>query len=288
MILIILAAVETTKIVESQSVSLPGCPDRCGDVKIPYPFGTSQGCYLSEKFSINCSQSNSQLLSPTPFLSNGNLQITNISLEGELGIMHYGARDCYDEEGMQVINNRPRTRLSNFHISSAKNKFTAVGCDTYAIISGYRGETEYITGCISSCDRIDSYTTESSCSGVSCCQTSIPSGLKNITVGLSSFYNHTFVHKLNPCSYAFVVVESKFNFSRTSFRDFNDTEMVPIVLNWAIGEGSSCDETESREDFACKGNISKCVEASNGPGYLCQCLPGYEGNPYLSDGCQGD
>ena len=29
-------------------LALPNCPDSCGDVKILYPFGTTEGCYLKE------------------------------------------------------------------------------------------------------------------------------------------------------------------------------------------------------------------------------------------------
>ena len=29
-------------------LALPNCPDSCGDVKILYPFGTTEGCYLIE------------------------------------------------------------------------------------------------------------------------------------------------------------------------------------------------------------------------------------------------
>ena len=30
-------------------LALPNCSDSCGDVKIPYPFGTTEGCYQKEK-----------------------------------------------------------------------------------------------------------------------------------------------------------------------------------------------------------------------------------------------
>ena len=44
-------------------LALPNCPDSCGDVKIPYPFGTAEGCYWEEEsryFFINCSKSDDQ------------------------------------------------------------------------------------------------------------------------------------------------------------------------------------------------------------------------------------
>ena len=40
-------------------IALPNCSNRCGNVKIPYPYGTSEGCYLNDTaifgyYFINC------------------------------------------------------------------------------------------------------------------------------------------------------------------------------------------------------------------------------------------
>ncbi|KAM5587436.1 putative wall-associated receptor kinase-like 16 [Rosa sericea] len=127
---------------------------------------------------------------------------------------------------------------------------------------------------------------DGSCSGVGCCQTSIPSGMTNRTITLSSYNNHSDIWSFNPCSYAFIVQEGQFSFSNTSFQELIVTEQLPLVLNWAIGnEPDPCDAAEKRQDFACNKN-SKCVNHNNRNGYVCECLPGYEGNPYLPDGCQ--
>ncbi|KAF3450485.1 hypothetical protein FNV43_RR06568 [Rhamnella rubrinervis] len=283
-----MAITTTSADVLGPQISLPGCADRCGGVKVPYPFGISQGCFLSEKFYIHCDQS---FQPPKPFLgrSKNNLPVSNITLEGgELVIMVYIGKDCYNKDGERIYHFDPRLRLVDFNIATDRNKFTAVGCDTYATLSGYRGEIRYVTGCVSYCNVIDdsfgASSSDQSCSGVGCCQTSIPSGLKNFTVSLTSYYNHTYVNDFNPCSYAFVVEESQFKFSKASFQELNSTDMVPMVLNWDIGK-ESCDEAKKRSNFTCKAN-SKCVDASDGSGYFCQCLPGYEGNPYHPNGCQ--
>ncbi|KAH7545521.1 hypothetical protein FEM48_Zijuj01G0102600 [Ziziphus jujuba var. spinosa] len=278
-------AAKVTIAVESESISLPGCPDHCGEIKVPYPFGITPECSLNgnRKFYLNCTQS-------SLYLNSSNLQVTNISLYGELSIKHFIGRDCYAKNGERE-NNRPWLSLTNYDVSSDRNTFMAVGCNTVATISGYRGDREYNTGCISTCDNmdLDNFTSNhQSCSGVGCCQIPIPDGLKSITVSLSSYYNnHTFVYDFNPCSYAFVVEQGKFKFSNTSFQELNRTEKLPAVLNWGIGK-ESCDEAKKRANYTCKGNNVTCVAASNAAGYLCQCLPGYEGNPYLPDGCHGN
>ena len=75
-------------------------------------------------------------------------------------------------------------------------------------------------------------------------------------------------------------------FSNTSFEDFKKIKLFPLVLDWAVGN-VSCEEATKTRSLKCKGN-SKCVDSdATGIGYHCQCLPGFEGNPYLHD-CQGD
>ncbi|KAM1213105.1 hypothetical protein PS2_004560 [Malus domestica] len=263
--------------------ALPGCPDHCGNLTIPYPFGIGDGCYLQSRFNITCDNSTQQ---PTTRLMTSNVEITNISLyDGELQILQFAARDCYGAQGNLTARNSSRLRVPPpYTISETKNVFVAVGCDTYAFFTGHRGEQKYTTGCMSICDNLDNaIDQQDTCSGVGCCQTKIPSGLKNQTVTLRSFNNHTAVWDFNPCSYAFLVQEGEFNFNSTSFRELNDTTRVPAILDWEIGN-ELCDIAAKNESTsACKAN-SSCHNRSSG--YICRCRPGYEGNPYLPDGCQ--
>ncbi|BFG28229.1 hypothetical protein CerSpe_145030 [Prunus speciosa] len=271
--LVVLAAAEAQ--------ALPGCPNQCGNLSIPFPFGIAKGCYLRDEFFIDCNETNQ---TPTPYLNGTGIPISNLSLNGELQIMQFVARDCYDQDGSldTKLSNSPRLQLfPPYTISGTKNKFIAVGCDTYAIFKGIRGKEKYITGCMTLCESLGSIS--ESCSGIGCCQTSIPSGLQVRTVTMSSYYNHTFIWDFNPCSYSFIVEEGQFTFSSKSFQELKSISRLPMVLNWAIGD-EPCDAAQHRQDYACKGN-STCVNPHNLSGYFCECLPGYEGNPYLPDGC---
>ncbi|KAM5587432.1 hypothetical protein ABKV19_006066 [Rosa sericea] len=34
--------------------ALPNCPDKCGNLTVPYPFGMAEGCYRGNAFFVNC------------------------------------------------------------------------------------------------------------------------------------------------------------------------------------------------------------------------------------------
>ncbi|POO01013.1 Wall-associated receptor kinase [Trema orientale] len=268
---------------EAAAQALDGCRDRCGDVEIPYPFGIGGRCYLNPRFNITCDESTTP---PTTYLRKSNTEITSISIsDGELQLLQFVAKDCYDWNASQYRNVRVRASLSlsSFTISSTKNKFTAIGCDTYAIITGFRKKQRFTTGCMSLCDREEDINYES-CSGVGCCQIeSIPPRLNNFTVRLDSYYNHTNVSDFNPCSYAILAEESQFKFSETSFQDFRSKERFPVVVDWSIGD-LPCKDAQKFKNFTCNLETSECLDSNSG--YLCRCLPGFRGNPYHPRGCQ--
>ena len=109
-------------------LALPNCTDRCGDVKIPYPFGTSEGCFLNETrdFFINCSNSSGQ---PQPLT--GNLKVTNISIQGQIETLTYKAEDFYNYTyGTSWQKTTANLQIPSFTISVIENKFVTVGCDT--------------------------------------------------------------------------------------------------------------------------------------------------------------
>ncbi|XP_062094879.1 wall-associated receptor kinase 2-like [Humulus lupulus] len=286
LIVLMIGLINTMKLA---AASLPrGCPDSstCGHLNVPYPCSTIENCttLLGDKFLINCLKS-SDSDHPIPLLWNSNIVVANISLDGELEVMQYVAKECYDITAKTLI--IYKQSVADFSISETKNKFVAVGCDTQATINGQRGNSNYTTGCISSCQESDLDSLGEACSGVGCCQISIPKGLnKNIEIQLTSFYNREYVAKFNPCSSAFIVDKDKFKFNSTIVRSrqLAEIEKLPMVIDWSI-ENVSCDEAPKLENYSCKAN-SKCVNSTTGSGYICQWSEGYKGNPYLPHGCQ--
>ncbi|KAG8660542.1 wall-associated receptor kinase 2 [Manihot esculenta] len=271
------AASETT---QASAQPMPGCPDRCGDLNIPFPFGTKEGCYLNKDFLITCNASNNY----EAFLGETNITVLSISVEGQLRISTSPAYDCYDSSFHSTISQTSDLSLDKFPLSYTENKFTAVGCDTDTIIQGFQAK-EYAAGCISYCGEFGDVV-NGSCIGMGCCQTFIPKDVLEFEVSIYSFFSHSIVWDFNPCSYAFVVEANAYNFSTLDLADLRNETIFPVVLDWAIGNETCDDARKNQETYACKDNKSICYDSDNGPGYRCNCSEGYWGNPYLVNGCK--
>ncbi|XP_048131317.1 putative wall-associated receptor kinase-like 16 [Rhodamnia argentea] len=262
----------------SQTVS-SNCQETCGGVAVPYPFGIGEGCFLNEYFSIRCNVT-PPASAPKPYLWNSNIEILNISLDGELRIHTYIGKDCYTESGVRLPHSTAFARLAAFPLSSTKNKFTAIGCDTFGLIEGANGRG-FSSGCLSVCTGMEDVK-DGACNGIGCCQTSIPDMLLKSNASVGSWNNHTNVWSFNPCSYAFIVEEKSFTFSREDLRGMRNRTLVPSVLDWAVWKETCAEAAKDPATFACKAH-SECFDFADVPGYRCNCSSGYEGNPYL--GC---
>ncbi|CAL5030996.1 unnamed protein product [Urochloa decumbens] len=275
------------------AVAVPGpeCQRQCGGVDIHYPFGIGDNCSLSEGFNVSCQEVQHGVYKP--FL--GDIELLNISLiSGTIRELNPISTYCYNSSGLMD----PQTwqfdaSTSPYRFSDIHNKFTIIGCNTLAYIQDSNNKG-YQSGCVSTCQNLTDLT-NGTCSGMGCCQTAIPKGMRYYEVIFDSSFNTSQIWNFSRCSYAVLMEAEAFSFSTTyiSTTEFNDTNtgQVPLVLDWAIRNGNgtmSCEEASKLNKmgtYACLSSNSVCVDSRNGPGYLCNCSKGYEGNPYLPDGC---
>ncbi|XP_028781540.1 wall-associated receptor kinase 2-like [Neltuma alba] len=260
--------------------SLPGCPEKCGEVEIPYPFGvgaqsgTGNDCFSEKPFHVDCKNST---------LFHGNVEISNISLQGHMDVSMPVSKVCFNDTGGVVANIRVTLSTPVFTISSTENKFVSVGCDTYGYLNSFQDSHTYSTGCLTRCNGVPNQQNDGTCSGIGCCQVDVPLGMRNISIEAFSFNLQRKASDFNNCTYAFVAKDGWFNFSTADLRSL-PFEKAPLVVDWAISDGT-CESEKTSPDYACKSNTD-CEDSGHGFGYRCRCKPGFEGNPYLPTGCQ--
>nr|VDD43149.1 unnamed protein product [Brassica oleracea] len=270
--LVAIFIIASTKLVIGQS--LRSCQTRCGNVSIEYPFGISTGCYYAvhASFNLTCNETTKELFS-------GKLQVINISHSGELRILKSRSYTCYNSTDL-TEGTFYTTTLRNFTLSN-KNRFTAVGCNTYAVMTTTIGDRSYSTGCLSLCDSTPKE--NGVCSGEGCCYTPVPKRRKRFRIRSRRFDGETSVSEFNPCFYAFLVEEGMFSFSPSQdLQNLRNVTEFPVVLDWSIGS-RTC---EQLGNTSICGQNSLCLDSTTRTGYNCKCKAGYDGNPYLPDGCQ--
>ncbi|KAL4557897.1 hypothetical protein LXL04_036091 [Taraxacum kok-saghyz] len=215
-------------------------------------------------------------------------KLTDINISGsDMKVSNSVAYQCYNASGYVIEQRSDQVvdELENTPFTfSQKNKFVGIGCNNLAYIMG-TSRVNFIGSFVGSC-RNKSEVHKDECSGIGCCQTTIPKGLK-VYVPIVSFFNDlTPVPSFNPCTFAFLGDEDSFKFR--GVRDLSNASeflnrthsLVPIVIDWVIEGNGNC--TRATE---CKGN-SDCNNGEMG-GYTCSCKQGYHGNPDLDPGCKG-
>jgi len=243
---------------------------------------------MNDFFFLNCSSGADE---QPELLFARNMPVRKIYvLEGTLTAGLYTAFACYNETGNITDKSSQNITLGSgpFIFSDTRNIFTAIGCDTNALVTN-RDRT-YGASCLSICTEYVNMSDGNPCSGSGCCQTSIPKGLKSLNISTSSYDGHTNVSDFNPCGIAFLVDRSSLKLSDWPLsrrpKYGNDAYRTDAVIEWVV-ENKTCEQAraDNTSAYAC-GTNANCTYSEN-QGYRCLCKKGFEGNPYLQDGCQG-
>ncbi|GKV49690.1 hypothetical protein SLEP1_g56428 [Rubroshorea leprosula] len=205
---VVMVILPSSTVAASSNISLENCPQTCGNVHVPFPFGFGRPeCAKNSSFLLECNQSSSLF-------------------RGELIDK---SRQFISLNGWPLI------------ISPTGNRFIGFGCNTLARMYDREGILE--SACVSMCNNLSDIRNDGSCSSFGCCQTPIPSHLDQVNFTVSYAFLNKSIWKFSPCSYAFVVAKS-FDISKLDFLGPPKTfpSRLPVVFEWVIGDNGGCQD----------------------------------------------
>ncbi|KAJ4846999.1 hypothetical protein Tsubulata_017721 [Turnera subulata] len=256
----------------------PNCQDHCGDISIPFPFGMGHNCYMNKWFEVVCNTSSNP---HKAVLSGIDMELLEISLDDSRVRVNGPIQSSNCSNRRRTNNNSAIISLTGSPYSfSSFNMFTAIGCDTSALLNQVMPQ---ITGCTTTCSANGS--SSKACSGNNCCQTTIPTSIQVFNASLEGD---------SGCKLGFIVEQSWFRHNITSPWEVQHMLTVPVLLDWIVQD----------DDFKARAKDSDRIDCANSwwrrqdqerysymeytfPNSSCRCIGGYDGNPYLPDGCLG-
>nr|CAB3481352.1 unnamed protein product [Digitaria exilis] len=144
------------------SITLDGCESKCGNLDVPYPFGTSYGCHRQGGFMVKCDHS---YIPHKLFLEGDDmdLEVLEISIQNRTvrvraTVWPFAAGNISD----MVVKVVP-ANLQPYVLSTDRNSIVIVGC-------GFQASQKH---------------QPNRCEGDGCCELAIPTGLTSFTVQFS-------------------------------------------------------------------------------------------------------
>jgi hypothetical protein len=139
-----------------------------------------------------------------------------------------------------------------------------------------------VSGCLSICDNSTAQVINaSSCNGINCCQTTIPSDLVAFNTSIAPITKEP-ISGFQECRVAFLV-EEKYWFQKLDIMHESLITTFPVALEWRL-------PYTSFSSLPITGDTSNCIinhPSNRNTTFTCSCNKGFEGNPYLDGGCQG-
>lgn len=300
-------------------ITLQNCPDKCGSISIPYPFGIKAGCFRSG-FEVVC---NDTFNPPRPFIANPTLDnktrplvtiYDNYCLSSSTGCLGREITSKSLVEIIEISTDKAQARVyaafsfacntsrtgdwarrqqidapaaSPFVISQASNVLVGIGRAVSVQLDGAMDGTAYGVLAPSCRSRVmlPAVPVDGSCATVGCCQS--PDLPPNIHCSrVETRLDPIAGQKGSPCSYGMLVERSWYKFSVADldnddvFRR-NNPRGVPVVLDFAVRSNTA------GSSFAAIRSTGSSCPAAGQPvpqGYACvsgnsSCVNAVNGRP---------
>ncbi|KQK07898.1 wall-associated receptor kinase 3 isoform X2 [Brachypodium distachyon] len=317
--LLLLSSLAGAELNPGEAIGMPNCDIDCGHMKVPYPFGMGPARCYWPGFKLTCNRTGK---SKTPRLllgdGTGTLgQVEDLYLRSPfLSVTRTGSVEI-DAAGKGALGSSVGED-GPYTLASRANELTLTGCNVQVTL---KNGNITMASCSSVCESYGLTTTTPEiltrdslpCSGSRCCQVDIINQIMargkdrlvyaasyNVEVthfGLnrssdeSRVPTRVFVARKGWFEQVWLATDHPDRPNRTPSEDA--TLRVPIWLEWEV-LGDSIEPADRNRTAVqcpaeadrriCKSNNSTCSRAT--VGYTCFCDDGFEGNPYVTDGCK--
>jgi hypothetical protein len=238
-------------------------------------------------------------------ISDYSYKLQDVSIDGGFVIIFAGPirQVCYDRSGKwtQTTGTGDMSLGGTPFSFSKRNRLVVTGCN-YRLLAEFGNSPNSAnnpwrpTACSSWCNGSTNAVDDDSClEQTACCEALMPptNGAQEFTLAFNNISGHITANEDSTCNTAFFLDQDDQVFmggidgKQRPLKDvLSPAADRRMILDWAVGHGT-CDQALTYSLGPVCNDMSDCIGAPSGAGFICKCNPGYGGNAYAPGGCLG-